>query len=156
MTSSDIIAIVAMVISAIVSIVSGIISYKNNKANIEAKRSDMAFEKQIEAFREIAETIAGIRRAVASGYKLNTDDEKTILKYFDQLETAFNAFYVASKRSELYLPPDLKKVLNSYGPHVGFFVSERDFKSEPKFLERLNKMEPEIIALMNKHIGLNK
>ena len=53
MTPSDVIAIVAVVVSAVVSILSVYISYKNNKANIGAKRSEMIFERQIRILQEL-------------------------------------------------------------------------------------------------------
>ena len=66
MTSSDIIAIVAIVSSAMVSAISAYISFKNNKANIEAKRAEIAFEKRIEAFKEFVETMGKFKIGRAS------------------------------------------------------------------------------------------
>jgi hypothetical protein len=51
MAPSDIIAIVAIVVSAIVSIVSAFIAYKNNEANILARRSEIALERRMDAFK---------------------------------------------------------------------------------------------------------
>ena len=62
MNNSDLIAIIAIVVSAIVSIITLIAAYRTAKLNVQARRSEMAFEKQIEAFREIAEKLGGIRK----------------------------------------------------------------------------------------------
>ena len=49
----DWITISAIVIPAIVSTIAIIATSKNNKANIQARRSEIAFDKRLEAFREI-------------------------------------------------------------------------------------------------------
>ena len=45
MNSSDIIAIIAIVVSTIVSTLSVYIFYKNNKSNIDSKRTEIALER---------------------------------------------------------------------------------------------------------------
>jgi len=69
MNTSDVIAIVAISVSALVTIIVAITSYRSNKLNIQARPSEMAFEKQIEAFREIADKMGGIRKAIISSHR---------------------------------------------------------------------------------------
>jgi hypothetical protein len=99
MNSSDIIAIVAIVISAIVSVVSSVITYKNNKVNIEARRSEMAFEKQLEAFRELAERMGHIRLTNLS-ILANTKNQNASETYFDSMQLAFDQFFLDLPKRE--------------------------------------------------------
>jgi hypothetical protein len=47
MSTSDVIAIIAIVVSGIVSIIVAITTYRSNKLNIQARRSELAFEKRL-------------------------------------------------------------------------------------------------------------
>jgi phosphoglycolate phosphatase-like HAD superfamily hydrolase len=53
MTTSDIIAIIAVVATALVSIISHVANYLINRANNTAKLREIVFQKRIEAYREL-------------------------------------------------------------------------------------------------------
>jgi len=81
MTSSDIIAVVAISISGIVSLISAYTSYKNNKANIMARRSELALEKRLTAFVDIVEQMGKLTRALSSFNRVNFENKQELLKF---------------------------------------------------------------------------
>ena len=153
MQTSDLLAIVAIVVSAIVSIASVFISYLNNKINIRAKRSELAFEKQIEAFREIAEKMGGIRRAMVDTPKPVNEQLNDL--FFSTLLQASMDYYSTWQRCRIYLPPELAVSLREYGKKIISYSACRDYSSHDEFLDEINSLEPEIIKAMNKYMGIN-
>src|SRR5215510_7507327 len=105
MNTSDIIAIVAIVVSALVSIIVAITSYRSNKLNIQARRSEMAFEKQIEAFREIAEKISGIRKAIIGSQIPYDESSKNV--FYHAVEKATLDYVFTYRKYRVYLPSEL-------------------------------------------------
>lgn len=92
MNSSDLIAITAVIITGIVSALSAYISHQNNKANIVARRSEMVFEKRLDAFSRVVEKIGLINnylRYDIADYihksDRNATEEKNCLRNIGQL-----------------------------------------------------------------------
>jgi hypothetical protein len=153
MTTSDIIAIVALVVSAVVSIVVAITSYRSNKLNIQARRSEMAFEKQIEAFREIAEKISNIRKAF---YGSQTPyDEASNNAFYRVVEKATLDYVFTHRKYRVYLPSELNDLLHEFGKKAVSYYSDADYTKHDEFLEEFNKLEPNIVKIMNKYMGIN-
>jgi hypothetical protein len=152
MSTSDIIALVAIVISALVSITVAITSYRSNKLAIHARRSEMAFEKQIEAFREIAEKISGIRKAIIGSQK--PYDESSNNAFYSTVEKATLDYVFTHRKYRVYLPSELDKLLNEFGKQAVSYYSDADYTKHDKFIEEFNKREPQVIKLMNKHMEI--
>ena len=153
MNTSDIIALVAIVVSAIVSIIVTITSYRSNKLNIQARRSEMAFEKQIEGFREIAEKMGGIRKAVISSQK--PYDESSENAFFHAMEKATLDFVFTYQKYRVYLPSELDAVLREFGKKAISYYSGADYSEHDEFIEDFNKLEPNIVKIINKYMGIN-
>lgn len=153
MNTSDIIAIVAISVSAIVSIIVAITSYQSNKLNIQARRSEMAFEKQIEAFREIADKMGGIRKAFV-GFPI-PDDETSERTFFSRLEKVTLDYHFTYQKYRVYLPSELDTALREFEKKAISYYSNADYKKHSEFLDEFNKLEPDIIKIMNKYMGIN-
>ena len=152
MNTSDLIAIVAIVVSAIVSIVVAITTYRSNKLNIQAKRSEMAFEKQIEAFREIAEKISSIRKAIVGSKQ--PYDESSDSAFFHAVEKATLDYVFTHRKYRVYLPSDLDSILHELGKKAVSYYSDADYTKHNEFLEELNQLEPKAVKMMNKYMGI--
>jgi hypothetical protein len=153
MNTSDIIAIVAIVVSAIVSIITTITSYQSTRLNIQSRRSEMAFEKQIESFREIAEKMSGIRKAIVSSQK--PYDESSESAFYHAVEKATLDFVFTYQKYRVYLPSELDKVLREFGKKAISYYSDADYTKHDEFIEGFNKFEPDIVKVMNKYMGIN-
>lgn len=153
MNTSDIIAIVAIVVSAIVSIIVTITSYRSNKLNIQARRSEMAFEKQIEGFKEIAEKMSGIRKAMISSQK--PYDESSAYTFFREMEKAAIDFVFTYQKHRVYIPSELDVELREFGKKAISYYSGADYTEHDQFVEDFNKLEPNIVKIMNKYMGIN-
>ena len=153
MNTSDLIAIIAIVVSAIVSIITLIAAYRTAKLNVQARRSEMAFEKQIEAFREIAEKLGGIRKVfVIHG---EPEGEGMTRNFFMAVEKAVLDYHFTYQKYRVYLPSDLDNALREFTQIAITYYSDADYEKHKQFVEDFNKSEPKIIKIMNKHMGIN-
>lgn len=152
MSATDIIAIVAIVVSAIVSIVATVISYRSTKLSVQSRRSEMAFEKQIEAFREIAEKISGIRKAIIGSQKPYDGSSGDV--FYRAVEKATLDYVFTHRKYRVYLPSELDALLHEFGKQAVSYYSDSDYTKHDKFIEEFNKLEPQIIKMMNKYIGI--
>ncbi|MGA7194944.1 MAG: hypothetical protein WBW94_15060, partial [Anaerolineales bacterium] len=116
-----------------------------------AKKSEMAFEKQLEAFREITEGIGNIRRI--SALYSNRRNKESINKYFAELYKAHEDFYASFQRQRVYLPPDIAEHTINYGAHVFQFFSKKDYRKQDKYYDELVKKGEGIITRMQAAIG---
>lgn len=152
MNSSDIIAIVAIVISAIVSVLSAYISLKNNKANIEARRLEMAFEKRLEAFREILEGMGNFRRFVSENRNsLQSDNPE---EYFAKLREQYYKFFSTYQKLRFYIPPNARQIFTDYARFVLDYINRKDSEHTKDFGAQLRDKENEITDLLQKFLGL--
>jgi hypothetical protein len=151
MNSSDIIAIVAIVISAIVSVISAVIAFKNNKANIEARRVEMAYERRMEAFREILEAMGVLRMFMSENYPLyrGKPDE-----FFSELRKQYYKFFSTYQKLRFFVPPSLRDNFTEYSRFVFDFIDRQDFGQVREFGDELRDKEYEIINALQKFLGL--
>jgi Zn-finger domain-containing protein len=111
MTSSDIIAIVAIAASTIVSITSAYISYQNNKANLLAKKSEIAFEKRLDAFRDV---VNGVAKHVDFLYRWSSREvksEKEFKAFAQEFDEVNEHIITTYRRCVVYLPPSIDAAL---------------------------------------------
>jgi hypothetical protein len=166
MTSSDIIAIVAIVMSALVSIVSASISYLNNKQNISAKRSEIALEKRMEAFRDVVEKLGGLSIAISFLKGLLSPKikvpKKTITKATKILTDAGLAFMVSFQQNGVFFPLHISKIIRTYQSMSSVYmrVLENniegmaiDSKNLDNWLSLTVKYEADIVSEIQKFIG---
>ena len=161
MTSSDIIAIVAIVISAIVSIVSVFISYQNTKATINAKRSEIALDRRLNAFSELIEKIGALRLSLVRFAALPSD-VKFEKEEFDGLKAimveGFESLHIVFERNRVFLPKHISRAVDKFVETISRFSDKllvvKDVKGLQTFLNAVGKEEEKVVDLMQEFIGL--
>ena len=141
MNSSDIIAIVAIVVSAIVSIVSTTISYLNNKENITARRKESVFEKKREAFKLVVERMSRIDNFLSHDQfiftaKSNSNDAEN-RAFYEKLTSLFLDSKVEFDRQRIYFPPEIAQAFQEYFYNDKLMKQTQEF-NEKRDLESLN------------------
>jgi len=149
MSSSDIIALVAVISSALISITTSLVSFFINKSNIQAKRSEMALERRLEAFREITEQIGILMRKLGN---INSKDEFD--KEKDDLEKIEVDIYQVYRKNLVFLPPSIDKNIAKYGTLLQSFIYD-DYTNENRNsrYEEMAETQLQIIDDMQKFIG---
>lgn len=131
-STSDIIALVAVIVSGITSVTTVVFGYYTNKSSNRAKLSEIAFEKRLEAFRNVFEAISiannKIQRYVLfrsifpskqdmvtgkeSGKGMySKDDFISIDNEFVRCKSEFETAYHANR---IYLPPEIDRRIQLY------------------------------------------
>ena len=151
MTSSDIIAIVAIVISAIVSVISAVIAFKNNKANIEARRVEMAYERRMESFREILEAMGVLRMFMSENYPLYRGKHD---EFFAELRKEYYKFFSTYQKLRFFIPPSLREGFSEYSRFVFDFIDRGDYGKVREFGDELRDKEYEITNALQKFLGM--
>ena len=152
MTSSDIIAIIAMVISAIVSIASAYISFQNNKANIQARRLEMSFEKQLDAFKDLNERTGEIRAIVFSANEISKT-QRSVNKYFNTLSKIYDDYYASINKYRVYLPSNIQSAYVEFADKVADYLSKANIEDNQKLYKALDRKENQILSLLNQYMG---
>ncbi len=170
LNSSDIVAIVAVVVSTFVSVISAYIAYKNKKAELEAsqqnnksnilsKRTEFIFEKQITVFKEMALKMDEVIVFVANGieqHEANSSNENIEEEFFCKLEKEVKSLNWFFNGEKFYLP---KKILLSSGKFINIlkdFVREHDYKNINKLLEDLVGENSDVTVLMIDYWGIDE
>ncbi len=164
LTSSDIIAIVAIVLSAIVSVTSAVISYKNNKANIQAKRSEIALEKRLVAFSGIVKEIGGI---TAWTGEMLANDINSGEEFFKYLETEkYNIHFLETYLEQrVFFPKHIDKEISEFIDLITRFVKEVILPFEKSdlifnklkiedFHKSIKDKESKIVGMIQDFVGL--
>src|SRR6266511_4355627 len=99
MTNSDIIAIIALVVSGITSLATVVSSVLNNRANIIAKRDEMAFTEQIKAFTLLVEQ--------ATNDVEKKEGRETIIQQVHAIEDKNSTLQKTTIQSSILLPPGI-------------------------------------------------
>ena len=148
MNSSDIIAIVAIITSLIISVTSTGVSYFINRNNIQAKRSEIAFERRLDGFREIIEKIGNIRTLLVESSVANINDSQ------DDFKKALSDFYFAYRKNLVFLPPHIADKETEYGKAIDEIIRyEYSYENIDNFYVEHKKYENQIIDEMQKFIG---
>lgn len=161
MTSSDIIAIVAIVASAIVSIISAYISFQNNKANINARRSEIALEKRLDAFSEVTFKMGKFRLSLAS-FLASHSNEKFGKDDFEDLKNIFikdlAELHMTVERVQVYFPKHVSVAIDRFNDSLSEYsdklIEERDLGSVETLFNIIGDEEQKVVELMQEFIGL--
>jgi hypothetical protein len=156
MTNSDIIAMIALV----VSFISAGISLWNNRANIKAKRQEIALEKRLEAFRQIYEAISkheNLMREIL--FPIPPRDKDLYMKSYDNFAQIYRS-------NRVYIPSHIDKLLFSYNGMLSEYAitlypdkpidpSEYEFRLENPFriMQDTEDASKKILEEMQKFIG---
>jgi len=178
MTSSDIIAITAISVSGIVSIITLLANFLINRANIKAKRSEMAFEKRLGSFRSVYDTMSSVKRHIDflasfpkeglrrySKYRAILNNEYTDIKekataeLISRFMNIDNDFINVYDKNRVYFPPHIDKEIQNYYNEVLLAVRshtlEKLHERIAEMQELQNKYSQRILKLMHEFIGLN-
>src|SRR6266487_5484786 len=125
MNNSDIIAIVAIVVSGVVTVAAIISNIFTNRANIVAKRKEMAFAEQLKVFSSLVEKVTDIelqrsnirliRRSIEVGQKTAEGNlvfvgkSEMYCKLINVLSSKVSKLYETTLNYSIFLPPDLLK-----------------------------------------------
>jgi hypothetical protein len=129
------------------------LSYKNNKATIIAKRSEIAFERQLEALRSYVQTMGKVKEYVFRNmhYKKTEDIEK----FFRELNEKYVDTYHSYQNLRIYLPSHIDSAIVDYGDMLRKYIYKGDYQNLEVFAQELSHVEKEIVALMQESLGLN-
>ena len=123
------VTVIAIIVPAIVTLIVSWITIdagiKNNKAKISGKRTEMAYEKQIEAFREIIELVGKTRY-----HSSNKDLSK---QHIDQLKQLYKELFDCYQRQRAFLPGPIDATLGKYLSVIFQYTN----KESPGFLAKL-------------------
>jgi len=159
MASSDIIAIVAIVISAIVTTVSITISYKMNKENIKSKLTEIAFDKRLEAYREIMEKIDVVSDSLIELTTLDKDNEIKQSNVYSQAIGSIDDFEKTLGKYRIYIVGDLDARIKEYrqlhSQLLGQWIKNNpDLEKLDEFNSKATKKANEIQRAIQKTLGI--
>lgn len=156
-------------------IIAGILAYLTNRANILAKRSELAFEKRLDALREIYSQMSEYNSSVESLYAAygmlgfeELHGEVLEKDYNDMEDTTIGAYiYGASSfmkvyyKNRVYFTPTLDRLIKEYIDNIVYSADIADqWFDENHFSGRLsnsmnlkNQHTEKIITEIHKFIG---
>ena len=156
MTPSDIIAIIAIVLSAIVSVVSGYISYKTNKMNITAKRLEIAYQRRLDSFSKMISAMGEFQASLVDAVGIIQKDglEATRTRLYESFENVVKTF----DKERVFFPSKVNYAVNNYNKIALEHTDEFLKNPTPVELEKWRKSvwdeENKIVALMQEFINL--
>ena len=158
MTSSDIIAITAIIVSAIVSIVSGIISYKNNLLVIEARRSELALEKRLSAFTRMIEQIAKMEDVLEKWLARENLTGDDIAGFLQEMSQAIEEYSDVHRNIIIFLPKSMLKANSDFSStvaEVAKVIHEENISQEVmhRLLWKIINAKVELLRKMQNFIG---
>lgn len=153
MESSDYIAISAIIATGIVAY----IGHLTNKENIKARLSEIAFEKRLEAFREIVEKCGVLKRLGSRSKVFSSGNKERMNIYEKELRIALEDFYNVYQKQRVYFPPSIEKIVNTYGNITFDFVKKQAHTTEntQKWFKNIQKKEKELVTEIQKFIGFS-
>lgn len=161
MTSSDIIAIVAIISSAIVSVISTYISFQNNKANINARRSEIALEKRLEAFSEVTTKMGMFRLSLVNYFASQLTQKSDKLDFAGFKETFVKdlvEFHLTVERVQVYLPRHISIAVDEFvdalASYSDKFLEKDDIGDIETLTNELWQEELKVVKLMQEFVGL--
>jgi hypothetical protein len=172
--NAEIIAIVAIVAGLITTLATLVSSYFTNRANIVAKRSELAFEKRLEAFREIYAAMTeanshlqsylwlsnglGVPKMINIAKTVSTPEDSIVKQLHYAYINARPDFVKVYTKNRIYLPPHVDNLIQSYMDGVLFDIlgkNEQDYL--PAFLETapkvVDKLTVDVVREMHHFIG---
>jgi hypothetical protein len=158
MTSSDIIAIIAIIVSAIVSITSVIISYKNNLLAIEARRSELAFEKRLSAFTKITEQIAKMEDVLEKRLAQENPTKDESASFSIEMSDAIEEYCSTHDKLIIFFPKSIMEANSDFSlivAEVARVVNEGNLSQETirELLSKILNAKIKLIRKMQSFIG---
>jgi len=158
MNTSEIIAVIAISASTLISSISLLISYFINKSNILARRSDIAFENRLEAFREMMEKAKHFEYVISDYVNIGLKSKGRVDIYKSNCLRALEEFVFTYWKQNVYFPPavdtavgDLRKLSIDYLNKLDVKYDESIAK---EWFSRYAERQNQISALMQEVIGI--
>ena len=159
MTTSETIATIAIITSSLISIVSLSISYFINKSNIRARRSEIAFEKRIEAFREMMEKIRRFGYVISDHVNVNVENKVKVAEFKSNCLKSIEDLLFTYWRQNVYFTPtvdksigELRKLSVDYLNKIG---ETYDAQITEEWFSKYTEKQDQVIGLMQEIIGFN-
>jgi heme/copper-type cytochrome/quinol oxidase subunit 2 len=132
-TDENTIAIVAIVVSGVISLATLIASFYTNRANHRAELKKIAYERQIEALREVYETlsiyITSSNNLIRQWEELkNTDEFMPIFDTWSEKLYTMNAIY---QKNAVFIPDNV-----DFAYHRRYNSDQKDAANQPLTEER--------------------
>jgi len=156
MTNTDIVALIAIIVSGTISVVSIISSILINRANILAKRHEMTFSEQIKAFSSIVEQVTDIEYQRNNLRDLPLVDYELITKQIQEIDDKLSKLTKSTVGFSIFLPPYISKKIGEYIHTVSVtIVSQMPLEKQ---VEKVASCKPDIqfIHEMRAFIGVKR
>jgi hypothetical protein len=160
MTPSDIVAIVAIIVSAIVSTLATFIAYKNNQTTISAKRKEIALERQLDAFSEITEKVGelSVKLNHADVIFSNHGNAKKKTEALNAILSSMENLVISYARNEVYLPSRImeqfSKLASALNKDSQELLVRKDFDNLKKIKKDIIERSDSVIIEMQEFIGV--
>jgi hypothetical protein len=157
MNNSDIIAVIAIVVSGIISVTTIISSFLINRANISAKRDEMAFTEQLKAFASITEQITDIEYQRNSLQDLDVGLQSMIVsQQIQEIDDKVLKLLKGMVNASIFLPSYIAKDIREYIKTLSDAL-----RPQAQLRERVNKVSscnPNVnfISKMREFIGVKE
>jgi len=166
MEMKDTIAFLALCLSPIMPIITGYFAVKINKSNQKAKRYDMMYEKQTEAFRKIIELVGKIRYHCAK-----KDKSK---QFVEELKKLHKELFDCHQQQRAFLPDSFDKLLSEFSSLIFQYtykepdglllrITTRRSETDSKILEdveifynTLKDLQKKLVDEAHSYMELNK
>lgn len=152
MTNSDIIAIVAIVVSGIVSVATLLATFLTTRMNHKAELRKIAYEKQIEALREVYESLADFCIAstnfVAFIDDWGNDNEETY-KILNKWQKADNHLQSVYRKNAVFIPKKVDDVFYNRNAPKRSDINTLPTKEQ---LERINQHDERVLNEIKKYL----
>lgn len=154
-------AVIGAVSALLGGIVAGIFSLITTSASNKSRLREIAFEKRLDAFREMTRIITEIRLALVDySLALSTKDtsEENKQKYFAMRKKLISCIHESTEvhlYNRVILPPEVDKAIKSV---ITVFTSisteaTKDPELVKKWIADVNKSEKEALSVMRKYIN---
>lgn len=172
MTNSDIIAIIAIVVSGVTSVVTLIVGYLTTRASHRVDLNKIAYEKRLQAFSDIYSSITELNRkrryACVFAYscdRQNANDYEKYIVMIEDVNKSCDDFYLIYDSNRVYLPKDIDDLICSYDERIASRLLPKDFdnlsdKDMMEYYKNEIQLQTEtttdIITAMHKFVGLDQ
>lgn len=160
---SDLVAIIALILSAIISTVTLVVTYKTNKENNRAKRLEIALAHQLTALQALTEQLHTLADKMSDHVKIK-EESFTFSKYKTNLIDAYLNVLNFSVKTAIYFPKNVEqqiwnllRVFSSDFEVIEQFTSFNDEAREyvSKSYKRLGDGLTKVIAEIQKYLGIS-
>jgi len=154
----------AIIVPACLSIIAIIATVLNNKMNIDARKNEMAFEKKIEAYRDIIEKMGNFHFSLNMLINTGTTDTELLQKRHSEFGDSLKLLHLTFDQNGLFFSGKVGRSIGEYKIMFGLYEDKLrgaiGYNYDPEALQEIlstcYKKENEIKSLAQKYLGLDK